>query len=637
MIICYINGHVAYPAAQSDVKITLQNPFVKDGDEKTMEVVFPMDIAQNREVFGALNRLDTHFRMDNYENCRLMTDGQEIIAGVGTITSVSNTEVKLQILSGQSYLRYKASFDKVYIDQIDYGDLSSRHQFLKGMWQRSKTVYNMASDLNSQGFIGEPGKYAFLPIHDETNDIFLNMPVYYYVGNDYSDNGVTTRFAAVQPNLMYVMKKVMQRMGYNVRSNAFDVEPWNKLYVASALQTTVLNKALPHWSCYKFLEEFRKLFNATYLFNENQKTVDIIPFGESGNAGTVTVEPLEEFSTSFDEEGVEYLGSSNIEFKLSDCDRDYDCLSQDVLKAFEKLEYDDINSLYQAWENMTVKDKMTHIFHCPIGYFYGVTVEDDDGNVINHLLKECGWFSPMVRREGASTVELNIVPVAIKKQKCNCYSSKILKSDQGNYIMWRYDTWEYEAFTANITCENQVNAELKIIAEEGKEPEGDYVSVMDVVEYGDAIPDDTSEDTVMEVFFAANYMQVYQDPERKEKTDLLDWYLGYEIKTVRQPTAFCDYRHAVFEVSGTIPQWSMGLMPLVNIQSIGAFHNAGLKIRQNVNGNNEICVKFLYNGKPDPRKIYIIRNRKFLCSHIDMAVGENGIDPVKTGYFYEIL
>jgi hypothetical protein len=81
----------------------------------------------------------------------------------------------------------------------------------------------------------------------------------------------------------------------------------------------------------------------------------------------------------------------------------------------------------------------------------------------------------------------------------------------------------------------------------------------------------------------------------------------------------------------------MGLMPLVNIQSIGAFHNAGLKIRQNVNGNNEICIKFLYNGKPDPRKIYIIRNRKFLCSHIDMAVGENGIDPVKTGYFYEIL
>ena len=631
MISCYINGHVAYPAAQSDIKITLQNPFIKDGDEKTMEVVFPMDIAQNREVFGALNRLDTHFGMDNYENCRLMADGQEIISGVGTITSVTNTEVKLQILSGKSYLRYKASFDKVFIDQIDYGDLEPRHQFLKAnVYQSNKHVYNMSADLNRQGFVGEPGKYAFMPIHDETNDIFVNMPLYYFVKNVYEDDGVSIWFAAVQPNLMYVMKKVMQRMGYTISHNEFDREPWNKIYVASALQTTVLNKALPHWSCYKFLDEFRKLFNATYLFDENKKTVDIIPFGESGNAGTVTVEPLEEFSTSFDEEGVEYLGASNLEFKLSDCDRDYDSLSQDILKAFETVEYEDMNALYAGFDNMSNKDKMTHIFHCPVGYFYGVTVEDDNGNVTGRILKECGWFSPLVRKEGASTVELNIVPVAIKKQRSICYSFNVYMNN-GKYRMGGGDTWGYDAFTMNVACENQVNTDLWMLFEEENAPDEDYVSVMDVVENGEAIPDETSEDKVMEIFFTANYLQVYQNPER-----LREWY-GYDVRTVRQPTAFCDYRHAVFEVSGTIPQWSMGLMPLVNIQSLGAFHNAGLKIRQNVNGNNEICIKFLYNGKPDPRKIYIIRNRKFLCSHIDMAVGENGIDPVKTGYFYEIL
>ena len=49
MIICYINKKQAYPA-QSDIKITLQNPFIKDGDDKTMEVVFPMDIPENRDT-----------------------------------------------------------------------------------------------------------------------------------------------------------------------------------------------------------------------------------------------------------------------------------------------------------------------------------------------------------------------------------------------------------------------------------------------------------------------------------------------------------------------------------------------------------------------------------------------------------
>ena len=42
MICAYINGKIAYPVADSDIKITLQNPFIKDGEEKTMEVVFPL-------------------------------------------------------------------------------------------------------------------------------------------------------------------------------------------------------------------------------------------------------------------------------------------------------------------------------------------------------------------------------------------------------------------------------------------------------------------------------------------------------------------------------------------------------------------------------------------------------------------
>ena len=62
MITAYINKQLAYPAAQSDIKITLLNPFIKDGDEKSMEVVFPMAIPENRAVFGAINRLDTHFK-----------------------------------------------------------------------------------------------------------------------------------------------------------------------------------------------------------------------------------------------------------------------------------------------------------------------------------------------------------------------------------------------------------------------------------------------------------------------------------------------------------------------------------------------------------------------------------------------
>ena len=637
MIICYINKRVAYPAAQSDIKVTLQNPFIKDGEEKTMEVTFPMDIPENIKIFGAINRLDTHFRMDDYEECRLVAAGIEIINGTGTVTSVTNKEVKLQILSGKSYLRYKAEFDNVFIDEIYYGELMPRHQHFNGKPQSSKAVFNMASDINDHGFIGEPGIYAFLPIHDEDNDIHVNMPSYLYDW-DRQAAGVSITFKAVQPNLIFVLKKVLESLGYSIERNAFAREPWNRIYVASAKMTLVMSRTLPHWSAYKFLDEFRKLFNATFLFDESRKSVSIVPFGESGEMGTEYIDPLEEFSTSFDEEGVEYLGSSNLEYELSDCDRDYDMISQDVMKAFGKKEYDDINALYRDFEQMTVKQKMTTIFHCPVGFFYGVPVHDEEeGPATGYMLKECGWFSPMIRKESGSTIELHIVPVAMKAQKARCVS--ILLTDREIYSGirgWRTyggQEYEYDSIEANISCDYPANASIQLYSDGDKEEtnELDYVTVQDVIEGGEAIPERTSEDAIMEVFFAAGTVLSSSELEIAGQ----DKGVGFEIGTVRQPVAFTDYRQAVYHAS--VPQWSLGLNPVEGIACVGNNHNSGIKIRQNVNGNNEICIKFLFDGKPDPRKIYICRNRKFVCSRIEINVNENGIDPIKNGYFYEML
>lgn len=644
MIICYINNKAAYPAAQSDIKITLQNPFIKDGDEKTMEVIFPLEIPENVEMFGSINRLDTHFKMDNFENCRLVVDGIEIIRGTGTITSVSNKEVKMQILSGKTYLRYKETFDKVYIDNIYYGELMPRHQHFYNKPQSSWSAFNLASDINNFGFIGEPGYYAFLPIYDETNDIHINMPSFLFkLNNDDNHNtdrehcvGVNISFRGVQLNLMYIMKKVIERVGYKLERNDFDTEPWNRLYVASAKMTLVMSRTLPHWTVYKFLDEFRKLFNATYIFDEQKKTVSIIPFGDSELMNTECIEPLEEFSTNFDEEGVEYLGSSNIEYELSDCDRDYDVISQDVMKSFEKKEYDNINDLYRDFDIMTQKQKLTTIFHCPVGYFYGIPVYDEEEeNIINYQLKECGWFSPLVRKENGSTVTLKIVPVAMKEQKVQAAARVVLdwKKVTGvdGWLMYGGQRYEFDGYEANIECDYISNEDVQMwTAEDRYNNNLEYVTVQDVIEGDESVTDSSDEDSIMEIFFASGKTITGVE---KNKADF-DTGDDYNFNVI-QPVAFTDYRQAVW--SAMVPQWSLGLSPISGVTSIGSFHNKGIKIRQNFNGNNEIYIPFLYDGKPDPRKIYVIRNRKFICSRIEMTVGDKGIDRLKKGYFYEKL
>ena len=642
MIIAYINGQVAYPSSQGDVKIDLQNPFIKDGDEKTMEIVFPLAIPENREVFGNIERLDTTFENEDFENVRLMAEGNLIIEGVGTITQITPMEVRLQILSGKTYLRYKSYFDKIYIDQIDYGEVEKRHRTISYKKSNTLSNFDLTSELNSQGFIGVPGRYAYLPIHDEDNDIDCNA-LMWMEDIDQRKCGLTMANAAVQPNFMMVAEKVFGKLGYKLEENTFSVRPWTDLYIASAKMGSSLAKALPHWSCYKFIDEFRKLFNAVFLFDEKRKTVRAVPFGESRNNGIEYIEPLEDYTVGYDEEGLEYLEASNIEYQLSDCDRTEDVVSQELKSAFDYKEYDSINDLYRAFDLMSTREKMTTVMHCPVGYFYGVPIVQNE-RVTGFLLKECGWFSPLIRKEGANTIQLNIVPVAMQEQEFTVYGSLAFEASATAgglvYILFLCKSYKFKTLVANTNVEEQtvksIESEIEDDGEDEEQPnvsaDFDFITVQDVLENGEAVPENGSEDSQMEVFFASGQKVKYTDLEEGIGRSFL--LFNFEIIEAWHPIAYTEYRNAVWHAP--VPQASMALTPS-SMPCIGNFHNSGTKIRRNINGNNEICIKFMFNGKPDPKKIYMIKNRKFICSHIEMAISNNQLSPLKTGYFYEII
>lgn len=626
MIICYINGQPAYPATQSDIKITLQNPFIKDGDEKTMEVVFPMDIAQNAAVFKAINRLDTSFECEDYSDCRLVADNIEVIRGKGTITSITREEVKIQILAGKSYLKYKASFDNVFIDQIDYGTVAERYLRLLIGRGSSISQMNFVSELNSQGYIGEPGEYAFMPIHDEENDYWANS-LCYLKNDDDREIGVTLIRAAVQPSLMFVMRHVIERLGYTVAYNAYDKSPWSDLYVASARVSMSLGGALPHWSCYKFLDEFRKLFNAVFLFDEVGHTVSIVPFGEAGGAGTEYITPVEGFSSGYDEEGLEYLEASNLAYELSDCERSVDVVSEDVKKGFTVVEYDTYQQLERAFQSMTVKQKLTTLMKLPVGWFYGRSIINDNGDTTGYEIAECGWFSQLTRKEGASVITLSMSPVGMTWGECRCFTAWAGDGVGGAFIVPVLEL-SFDCLIAHVACSKQVTDGFWI----GKNNESEeYVTVEDVLEGGESVPEPGSDEELLELFFASGMKFKPLSHEFVTKYAEIDMS---DPDTILQPVPFTECRHTD---KVQLPRESLSLFPAADYVHIGNFHNKGIKIRRNVNGNNEVKIEFLYDGKPDPKKIYVISNRKFLCDRIEMGVSGEGISPMKTGYFYEIL
>lgn len=281
MITCIINGHRAYPISTSSIKVTYANQYVTDDGEYTYDITFPMNILENRVIFKNVSRLEVKKNIAKYDDCKLYCNSQLIMSGVGTILSVNEREIKLQIVGGKSRIKFNDRLTKHYIDEIPFGTADKPgytvdkgcSQGWKG-FQKINDIYRLDDDKSK--FLGVEGKWCFVPVRDETNDMIAN-----FVGVDKTKGfiGYNAPFImnlAVQPNLMYIFRKVVEYEGYTLKRNDFYCKPWNLLYIASAYKTRELRRALPHWSSYTFIEEFRKLFNATIVFDDIQKTCSVI-------------------------------------------------------------------------------------------------------------------------------------------------------------------------------------------------------------------------------------------------------------------------------------------------------------------------------------------------------------------------
>lgn len=110
MIVMQINGDVAYPDTSQNIKVTYENQFVKDSGSYTYEVQFPMAILENKMIFKNVDRFDVSKKLATYDDCKLYVDNRLVISGKGTVTNITNSVVKLQIVGGKSRIKYNSKF-----------------------------------------------------------------------------------------------------------------------------------------------------------------------------------------------------------------------------------------------------------------------------------------------------------------------------------------------------------------------------------------------------------------------------------------------------------------------------------------------------------------------------------------------
>lgn len=643
MLKCYINGKVAVPSISSNIKVTYENPFVKDSGSYTYDIEFPLSIASNRDVFGSLDRLEVGKQVSDFEDCQLYEMNTLIIAGKGTVNSITETSVKMQIVGGTSKIKYNARFSSHFIDEIPYPDFSVRTEAVKcrllGKNYMLGGFYDI--DLSNSNMVGQEGIYTLCPIYDETNDTFSNgilVGIWADMGRDYPDAKMYN--LAIQPNLFYVLRRVIEYEGYTLVRNDYDREPWNRLYVANVVRTMKMGMALPHWSVYTFIDEIRKLFNATFIFDEAQKTCSIVAMGELQGLETVTYETLDEFVTETNEDGLKTVATSNVEFSMADsAAHSYlEVLPYKALKEFKVVECATRQECIDKGNTMSEKERYTSIFHYPQGYIvFIVDYETDDSEEMTEMAKEVGMFSPIIRNEDSDeSVELKIVPVAMT-------TMKRWKESDNEYLLdmdWQGDITVMvpsaqstkEESMDSLTKKNRWNYIAGITdGDAAKSDEEDiYLTVQDVLEDSSVIDvKEEDEDSRIQVFFQAGFTYNYKN---KRIEIVLDAPLaGVQTNVAyRYPLAFTDYRMFRQYTDGETA--TLTLQNLPHLETLGKYASA-IKVDQ----FHQTTIKFVTDEIPDPTKIYLFRGKRYLCAKVEISTSNKGIDKVKTGYFFELL
>lgn len=578
MIYATINGKKAYPKAGVNIKLVLENPFMKEQGNHTYQVSFPLDIADNRKAFGNINRIEVARHTNTIQDCALYLGSRCLIRGSAIITAFSEGDVRLQIIGTSSDAMSR--WGDTFIDSLSYPEISETYK----TWCR-KSNPSVPQSVVAQGFGGERQKYVFFTVRNENTGKKYNRMRCVVQNSIYR-----LKRPVLQPGLIYVLHQVFAAMGYTVANDVFNTYPWNDLYIVNVKRSVRIAGALPHWKISTFLEEFRKLFNAVYIYNELQKTVKIESYENIKAFGTTVPEFDREFSSEYDEEGVSYIGSDNIAYGLVGCeDQKYVReIPKEVLNSFDTATFDTLAEALSAAGSMSQTEKMTTLFLVEgTGYFYFRKTEQD---IMTYQF--CGFFNPLVKQGNtpdSNTTELKIIPAPMGNSKVN----EDVIEDTCMMPCVEGPEWDVE----NDNEEDQVT------------------TLQDVLENETGIEED-SEDEKMPVAFLAVQSSIF---EIESRSDLYHAVLR----------SFADSRES------NLPNaCSMALTNPGNIQNyIGRFHTEQTAI----DARNQHVIKFYSEEIPDQRSVFVFNNKQFIAAKIEINITDTGYDRMMNGYFYEIL
>ena len=718
-----INNLPAVLKSGTQIKFTRENPFFSEAGDYTLDVTFPLSgCAQNQKIFGAVHRPEASRKalLKRSFTFRLQT-GLFSLSGKAAVTSVTQEEVKLQLLAGKSAFNFDStntdSGEEVYIDELPLGNMCQRIWDKFYQWTDAHTQEWIDSYSNSGWLSGsndllpaaliskaftaaersrlmfgdsDMTDCVFFPIYSQEDELWSNELDYRYWGDDiYMGDDANPRhtwrrdmetyffrlFAglafplphsqpsgkylfqrlqyvngewvtndlsiAPQPYLCYVVESIFAALGYtlNPADNALRHGAFKNVFIANARNTQQLADILPHWTVKEFFDNLQKFLNVMVVVEGSKVKVESCNTAYQSGEPTVLRSVTDEQSTDLDEEGdSKDPTSGNVGYDFPDALSAKNNLGD----RYEQVEVRRFNSYAEIEADLATLDltakQESNILYIDMTtgerYYIAYTPQPTQQDIMAGIyeLKTIDLMGPLWRTQsGKIDNELKFVPCRMSDYHPT-YRTK---------MVWGDNIQKYAPETPHPVNPDNINLD-------GGQYGGFHIPYLVTSDTRESIKEQKL--NLQQNIYSTREDEESEDEEATGKREVIE--LAYNADAEHQFVYQQTYNPLANypQLIGVQISYPVGIPyygdRFGNWKDEGehlfVIRNRTGQVAQELDGfafdiDTRSVTQFQFTDNLfDPAAVVIIRGRKYVCQKLEMTIDENGLQPMKRGYFYEI-
>lgn len=639
-----INNQTAEIKKGTTIKLTRVNPYFADQGDYTLEVQLPLrGCPTNLAIFGPRNHPATtqYPHIGEQYTMQLIAPPLQL-EGTATVTSITETELKVQLKAG-----VKASplnNDTTYIDELPlgnawdgFGSVQYSNSEVLSSGTDVRTQIKIFSSCIGQKFLRTTtpvrqaayGTYGqtdaiCLPIYSSTDDIIANPANMITTTPGLDGDSIDSITLAPCPYLLDITARIFRCLGFTPNDwRQYTENPLTRaIYIANTRQTLQRAKILPHWTVKEFLNELQNLLGCVFTFKGRYVDMYTRQHYYTQNRKPITITQVSDTHTiniSTDPEA-ETTANGNVDYdypNISPMLRLPDEVWQNAT-ILPTATYEEAKNHYDKLTDYYKKQSPNLYTVTPTNRAYAILINESD----TPALCEVDQFAPLMRTTNREQMtKLRITPANM------LITDPHIATNEGQLKDDKPENGRYPIIAVADTILTKSNV----------------YSVNNAINPPDTDTTDTTTEAKDHIDIAwyngendTYYREAHYTPTSK------DYF--YSLCPIAIPyTTDSDGPHHITTLKTSAdtfptPEGPFALTTKGPINTLATYGNIGqlLTTAPTIDTRIELQVQFTDTINPDPTQPYLIGSRRYACARLEITIDQNGIQPLKQAYLYEI-